>query len=126
MSYTDATKLGAQHSEWIRTLDFYKEELNILKKRLQEVAGKNTGAESMAQLEQFQNRFIVQLNNIDELKHSVNEHAHLVYEDLTHHAGKVEDNFVEQHKQLDTSMLQLEKAINDMRRELNVYLSKWM
>jgi len=126
MSYTNATNLGVQHSEWLRTLDFYKDELAILQKRLDEVAAKNTSPDAMARLEQFQNQFIVQRNNIDEYKHSINEHAHQVYEDLTHHAGKVEETLVEDHKKLEASMGQLEKIINDMRKELNAYLSKWM
>jgi hypothetical protein len=29
-----------EHSDWLRALDFYKEELNVLKTRLTEVAGK--------------------------------------------------------------------------------------
>src|SRR6476661_6091400 len=107
MSYTNAANLGVQHSEWLRTLDFYKEELAILQKRLDEVASKNTAPDAMAKLEQFQNQFIVQRNNIDEYKHSIHEHAHQVYEDLTRHAGKVEETLIDDHKTLEASMTRL-------------------
>ena len=40
--------LHHQTSDWLRELDFYKEELNILRKRLEEVAAKNTSKDIMA------------------------------------------------------------------------------
>lgn len=126
MSYTNASNLGVQHTEWVKTLDFYKSELSILENRLTEVAGKNSGADAMAGVEHFQNQFIIQRNNIDELKHAVNEHSHLTAEDAKHHAGKVETGLVSDHKKIEADVKQFEIVINELRHEFNAFLSKWM
>ena len=126
MSYTNAAHLGAEHKTWLNSLEFYEKELDILESRLAEVAGKNTDAEARAGVEHFQNQFIVQRNNIDELKHAVNEHAHLAFEDAKHHAGHVETTRIDEHHKIDDQVKTFEKVINDLRHEYNLYLSKWM
>lgn len=126
MSYTTANNLGVEHGIWLSSLDFYEKELGILEERLAEVAEKNTAAEAKAGVEHFQNQFIVQRNNIDELKHSVNEHKHLVFEDAKSHAGHVETARVDEHKKIDESIKTFEKVINDLRHEFNIFLTKWM
>ena len=64
MSYTNASNLGVQHNEWLRKLEFYKEDLDILEKRLLEVSDKNTSTEARAGIEHFQNQFMIQRKNI--------------------------------------------------------------
>jgi hypothetical protein len=126
MAYTNASNLGVEHGLWLGTLDFYEVELDIWEHRLAEVAEKNTDSEVKAGVEHFQNQFIVQRNNIDELKHTVNEHKHLVFEDAKHHAGHVESLRVDDHKKIGDSVRTFEKVISDLRHEFNTFLSKWM
>ena len=54
-----------------------------------EIAGKNSGLKARTGIEDFQNQFIVQRNNMDELKHTAKENAHLAFEELKQHAGHV-------------------------------------
>ena len=126
MTYTNAVKLGTENGKWISSLNFYEQELDILENRLAEVAEKNTDAEAKAGVEHFQNQFIVQRNNIDELKHTVNEHRHLVFEDASQHAGHVESIRIDEHKNIDDAISSFEKVINDLRHEFNDFLAKWM
>ena len=126
MSYTNAMDIGVQHSEWLKILDFYEKELNILEKRLEEVAAKNTSFDARAGVEHFQNQFIIQRNNIDELKHIVNAHSHNAFEDVKQHAGKVETTLVDEHHKIEDDVKQFEKVVNDLRHEFNLFLTKWM
>lgn len=57
--------LHSEHREWLNKLDFYKDDLVVLRQRLEEVAARNTLREIMAQVEHFQNLFIIQRNEID-------------------------------------------------------------
>ncbi|WP_157097909.1 hypothetical protein [Niabella ginsenosidivorans] len=59
------------HNDWLRTLDFYKEEIGILNNRLKEIAGKNTGKEVGMQVEHFQNAFILPCDYIEEQEHAI-------------------------------------------------------
>jgi hypothetical protein len=63
MNYTSVAHCGHEHQEWIKAMDFYKDDLQLLQKRLMEIAGKNNGHDTMAEVEHFQNQFIVQRNN---------------------------------------------------------------
>ena len=55
-----------------RTLDFYKSEMPFFKKRLEEIATKNTGEDILKQVEHFENTFIAMNENLDVLLHDVN------------------------------------------------------
>ena len=126
MSYTTVIHFGSDHLEWLKSIDFYDGELDILENRLKEIVSKNNGAEAMAGVEHFQNQFIIQRNNIDELRHSINEHAVKVSADAKKHAGKMEAGFVGEHEQLKDGVKTFEKIVNGLRHEFNVFLAKWM
>lgn len=64
--------LHQDHQEWDKKLAFYEDELKIMTNRLSEISTKNTDTEIKMKVEQFQNRFVIQKNEIDHLKHSIN------------------------------------------------------
>lgn len=118
MSYARSADPGVQHSDWLRTLEFYKEEIKILQHRLEEVNAKNTGTDVRAGVEHFQNQFIVQRNNIDELRHRVHQHA-----DKALHEDPEK---MPEHQQLNQDIRVFEEVVQDLRKEFNLFLSKWM
>ncbi len=125
MTYTNVSNLGHAHQEWLKSLDFSKDEINIMRKRLEEVISKNTGSEVTAEVEHYQNQFIVQQNNIDELKHTINEHTHLVFVDAKAHVGRVEETRVTEHEKIDEQVKMFEKSFTELRKEYNKFLAKW-
>lgn len=126
MNYTSVAHCGHEHQEWIKAMDFYKDDLQLLQKRLMEIAGKNNGHDTMAEVEHFQNQFIVQRNNIDELRHSIKEHENVVAADARVHAGKMESSHSGRHAELKDQVVSFEKIFNELRHEFNIFLSKWM
>ncbi|UEG49769.1 hypothetical protein LK994_14100 [Ferruginibacter lapsinanis] len=126
MSYTNAKHIGNAHQEWLNELDFFEKEIGILERRLAEVNSKNTSNESRAEVEHFQNQFIVQRNNISELKHSINENKHLVFEDAQQHAGHVKVIRMDEYKRFEDEIVASEKILYELRQEFNKYAAKWM
>jgi hypothetical protein len=126
MSYTTFSHCGTDHAEWLKSIDFYKNEFDILEERLLEVVKKNNGAETMAQAEHFQNQFIIQRENIDDLKHRIHEHTGKVATDIKEHAGKIGIGLVGEHDSVGDKFKNLEKIINDLRHEFNLFLAKRM
>jgi hypothetical protein len=126
MSYTAVPLLVAEHQDWLKAIDFYDNELDILENRLAEVAQKNTGLDAMIGVEHFQNQFIIQRNTIDELRHNINEHAHKVMLDVKEHVGRVESQQVADHIKIKDEFESFEKVINELRDEFKLYLVKWM
>jgi hypothetical protein len=126
MSQTNATVLNYEHSDWLKAIDFYKEDIMILQKRLAEVAFKNTSAEAMAGVEHFQNQFIIQRNNLDELRHYINEHIQHFVKDAAIHGDNLESQTIDEHLQRKDEFISLEKIMADLRHEFNDFLAKWM
>lgn len=126
MSTANTSILSYEHTDWLKAIDFYKDDLVILQKRLAEVAFKNTSKEAMAGVEHFQNQFIIQRNNLDELRHYIHEHIQHVVKDITEHAGAVEDDTLDEHARRKDEFESLEKVMADLRHDFNAFLAKWM
>lgn len=126
MSYTSVSRAGTDHTIWLNGVGFYKDEIHVMESRLAEVATKNTSFEVRQGVEHFQNQFIVQRNNIDELKHEVNLYVAKLANDSLHHAGHVEDSMLVEKIKLHDSYESLERIMKDLRQEFNTWLSIWM
>jgi len=126
MSFTNTTQVNAEHQEWLKGLDFYKEDIHILENRLLEIATKNTTFEASQGIEHFQNQFLVQRNNIDELRHKIKEHISTNGQRTELAAEVVENEKLAEHENLKDEYLYFEKVIKDLRQEFNIYLAKWM
>jgi hypothetical protein len=126
MSYVSTAVCGTDHNDWLKAIDGYKKEFGILEEKLAEAARKNNSREALAGIEHFQNQFIVQRNNIDVLRHNINEHMHKVFADSEKHAGRIETVLVGEHEQMKDAFISFEKVVADLRHEFSNYLSKWM
>ena len=126
MNFANTTLANAEHQAWLKGLDFYKEDIHILEKRLLEIASKNTAFEARQGIEHFQNQFLVQLNNIAELKHKVKEHVS-TYGNMQETIEEVvESEKLADHENLKDEYLSFEKVVKELRQEFNGFLSKWM
>lgn len=114
------------HTDAVRALDFYKQDIQILKKRLEEIAADNTGHEVSQKVEYFQNQFLIQSNNIDELKHNLNQNLGKIEDQIKASAGFLDQNTVTENAAIYDQYLTLEKIVNDIRHEFNSFASRWM
>lgn len=89
--------------DWKRELQFYKDEIPVLKQRLDEVASKNTGNEIMLKVSHFENKFKIMNQNMDELLHDVN----LKIESLRGQA-EAKPNYI------NVKMIEHESALEDL------------
>ena len=65
-------KLHVEYKAWMRELTFYKEEIKIFERHLEDVINRHKTGEVAVQVEHFQNQFIREREVIDELKHNLN------------------------------------------------------
>ena len=71
--------ISDEHQSWLSALVFYKDELNVLRGRLTEIASKNTSKELLAQVEHFENSITLQQENIDILKFNEDKRYSLIF-----------------------------------------------
>ncbi|MEI8280318.1 MAG: hypothetical protein WCG87_11185 [Bacteroidota bacterium] len=127
MNKISITHFGNAHNQWLRSLDFYKGELRILKTRLTEIAGKNTAADVMTKVEHFENQFKVQTDNIDRMLHDINMNMTAIGKQAqSSSAGYVDGVLLVQHNELNQKYRMEEKTINDLRHDFNDFAAAWM
>ena len=115
--------LHTEHKEWLGKLDFYKDEILIMRKRLEEIASKNTSKEILAQVEHFQNQLIVQRENIDELRHAIKDHENYLENRVTENPTASDQRHVHDHPKMRGDVAGFEKNFNELRQEFSRFLS---
>ncbi len=126
MSYVNILKVKDDHATWMKGLEFYKEELQLMQKRLEETAVKNTAEDSRKGVEHFQNQFLIQEKNISFLKHDIRSYTINLATDAKMHYGQVDEVFIEKSNLLHEKYEQIEHIMKDLRKEFNEFLVKWM
>jgi hypothetical protein len=126
MNKTNVRHWQSTHNDWLRALDFYKGEIAILDERLQEIAAKNTSHEVSAQVEHFQNAFILHRSNIEELQHAINLNLKKIAEEAETQNGFISGELVAQLEKEMQGFKDEEKEINELRHAFNLFASEWM
>ena len=115
-----------ENQDWLKRLDFYKEEITILRERLEEVTSKNNAPDFLKYVEHFQNQLLIQRNHIDELAHQINANEHALISEIKDNPVAVDHRKVENHVAEADFMVFFEKNFATLRAEFNVFLAKWM
>lgn len=110
----------------INQLAFYKQEIDIFKHRLEELATKNTKIEVTARIEQFQNQFIRQLEVNDELRHKINLHEQSLAEYAKEHPVAIDHVLFKNNDAITDEVTRYTELYNEMKHKFNGFLSEWM
>lgn len=119
-----ASQLHAEHLEWLNKLAFYKDDLKIMKSRLEEIAGDNASKTILAEVEHFQNQFILQNDRVDVLKHKINEHESFIQRDIKSNPVASDHRLYADSPQMREEMNQFEEIINALRSEFTLFVAK--
>lgn len=118
--------LHFEHKQWRSELSFWEDELKSFNNRLEELVKRWTYKNVLAQLEHFQNEFILHSEVIDTLQHDINVHE----TDMAAHDKKGEDvinrDFAKLHTAFRDRMETQRKIYADLKKEFYQFLSKFM
>lgn len=118
--------LHEENKDWMNDLLFFRDEIAIMKTRLEEIAKKNTSKEILAQVEHFQNQFIIQADSIDNLKHEINLSNDAINHEIRKNEVAIDRRSMEDHAVLREKVLYFRKNFGFLKTEFNACLSKWM
>ena len=120
------TDLHFEHKQWHREILFWQDELKSLQNRLNELVIRWTDKEVLAQLEHYQNQFLIQENAIEELE----EHINLHETNISEHYKKGEDvldlQMVKEHTEFRNKMDIQRNLYGELKRNFFRFLSKYM
>jgi len=118
--------LHSDHTLWINTLVFSKQEITLLEHRMEEVANWNTAQEVMAELEHFQNQYIRQNEVIDELRHDLKQHENALGKEAKDHPVANDHKLFTDHSERRDAMATFEKIYRELKAEFMQWLVKRM
>lgn len=119
-------KQHEENTEWSSKLDFYKDEITILTGRLEEIAGKNSTSEVLAEVEKYQNQLLLQRNTVDEISHLINVNEDALREEVNSNPVAVDHRTVEYHAKEQEMIVAFEKNFADLRADFIRFSAKWM
>lgn len=123
MVQTDISQLSRECNQWRERLHSYRDEFNQLKGKLQQAVNKSLSKEQLTDLEHFQNQLHIQLINIHDLKQAVKAHDRKVNFEVATNGGQVTDEVYADHENLYEEYQSLEQTLNDLRNDLNMFVS---
>ena len=126
MKQINIKHIASLHTNTLNSLSFYKQEINILKERLEEIASKNTGHEVSEGIEHFQNEFIIHAEKIDELKHAFHSNLQTLEAEILETTAYADEAALESNEQLYNEYLMEETLLNELRHEFLRFAAKWM
>lgn len=114
------------NNESLRGLEFYKQELVFLQKRLDEIAANNTGEEVLKKIDHFQDEFTIHREAIDELQDQITGNNHQMELELEKTGVYIDETAAADHENLIQRYKTEERMFNDMRRKFNLFAAEWM
>ena len=118
-----------QHEEnntWISSLNFYKDDLKFLENKLSEISTKYTDKTILSLVEHFQNQFIIQKNNIDEIMHNLKINEDKLRNEINKNIVAVDHRSINYHEFEKEQFLSFEINFKELRTEFIRFLAKWM
>ncbi len=121
-----AQDLHFDHKLWLNQLDFYKQELEIFQKRLDEVAVRNNSEEFRRGVSHLQNQILIQNEQADMHIHDFKSAEQKLEKIILENPVAVDHRLFDDHTYERTRMETFVKIYTDFKDELYQFLAKWM
>ena len=118
------TTAHADDLQWRKDLDFYKDQISVLRKRIEEVNSKNTSKEIKMLVSHFENQFIINSELIDELKHEINLKEDTIAEDVKNNPTAYEHRVMHKYGELKGKMIIFERLFAELKKSFNKFLAE--
>lgn len=118
--------LHFEHNLWKLELSFWKSELNFFKKRLTELVNKWTNKNMLAELEQYQNKFIIQESNINKLQLDISNHEIRISESIKTGKDVLDLALFKKHLICRNQIETQRHVYSELKKHFFLFMSKYM
>ncbi len=112
------------YKTWLSELALATDELAHFKLNLEKIVVANTKIEVTSKVEQFQNQFITQLNEIQELRHEINGAEAKVEQNIKNNLVAADHRKEELNPLLSERVQQFHKLFLELKTEYTQFLAK--
>lgn len=118
--------LHFEHQNWHKELLFWKDELRSFNNRLSELVNRWTDRRVLAELEQFQNQFIIHRNTIDEFIDQINAHELIIAERLKSENDSLNVSLCNMHNSFREKINAERRLFQELKKRFFKFLGKYM
>jgi hypothetical protein len=120
------TDLHFEHQQWWSELAFWEDELKSFNNRLSELVTRWSDKEVLAQLEHYQNEFILHNGIIDKLKETIEVHETRIAGQSQQGQDALDTELVKKHLEFRNKMETQRQIYADLKKEFFRFLTKYM
>ncbi|MDO1513927.1 hypothetical protein Q2T41_14795 [Maribacter confluentis] len=118
--------LHFEHKQWHSELAFWEDELKSFKNRLSELIKRWTKKEVLAQLEHYQNEFMLHEGIIDKLQETIEKHETRIAGQSKTSQESMDTLLTKKHIEFRNQMETQRQIYADLKKEFFKFLSKYM
>jgi len=118
--------LHFEHKQWESELAFWNDELKSFNNRLSELANRWTDKDVLAQLEHFQNEFILHGEVIEDLEETIEKHEINISAHSDEYHESMDVPMVKTHLKFREKMETQRQIYADLKKDFFRFLSKYM
>ena len=124
MVTVDISQLSGECNTWRDSLRSCREDLNQLKKQLQQTAAQNLSKDQLHDVEHYHNQFHIQLINVHDLKQSIKVHDRRVQFETAANSGQISEDTIAEHERLFEEFQSLDSTIKNLREEFGDFVHR--
>ncbi|MGB5481384.1 MAG: hypothetical protein WBM91_09915 [Eudoraea sp.] len=118
--------LHFEHQQWRSELAFWEDELKSFKNRLSELVTRWTDKTVLAELEHYQNEFILHGGVIDDLQGTIEQHETRIAAQTKAGQDTLDTLLVKRHLEFRNRMETQRQIYADLKKEFFRFLSRYM
>jgi len=124
MVTVDISQLSGECNTWRDSLRSCRDDLNQLKKQLQQTAAQNLTRDQLHDVEHYHNQFHIQLINVHDLKQSIKSHDRRVQFETSANSGQLAEDTIAEHERLFEEFQSLDSTIKNLREEFGNFIHR--
>jgi len=124
MVTVDISQLSGECNTWRDSLRCCRDDLNQLKKQLQQTAAQNLTRDQLHDVEHYHNQFHIQLINVHDLKQSIKSHDRRVQFETSANSGQLAEDTIAEHERLFEEFQSLDSTIKNLREEFGDFIHR--
>ena len=124
MVTVDISQLSGECNTWRDSLRSCRDDLNQLKKQLQQMAAQNLTKDQLHDVEHYHNQFHIQLINVHDLKQSIKSHDRRVQFETSANSGQLAEDTIAEHERLFEEFQSLDSTIKHLREEFGDFIHR--
>jgi len=124
MVTVDISQLSGECNTWRDSLRSRRDDLNQLKKQLQQTAAQNLTRDQLHDVEHYHNQFHIQLINVHDLKQSIKSHDRRVQFETSANSGQIAEDTIAEHERLFDEFQSLDSTIKNLREEFGDFIHR--